>query len=126
MPCGAMVVLRGQLMKDFLTRLNTVVLPRVRDFEGLYPNNVDNYGNFNMFINSQDSFKELDAMIDDRVLSHGFSVNIVNNCFTQPDGLKLMKDFGFPFGDPKPVKPPRKKIIFGKGAATAKKAVVVK
>merc|ERR1719356_2409522 len=89
-------------MMDFLTRLNTLVLPRVRDFEGLFPTSVDNYGNFHMTLENQEPFKELDELIDSREVVHGFYIDIVNNCFTQPDGLKLMKDFGFPFGDPRP------------------------
>jgi len=103
-PCGVAVNLKGQLMYDFLNRLNTIVLPRVRDFEGLYPSSFDNYGNFWMGFDSQEPFRELDELIDTRELVHGFDVGIINNCLTQPDGLKLMKDFGFPFGDPRPRK----------------------
>jgi len=105
MPCGVAVTLRGKLMTDFMTRLNMVILPRVRDFEGLYPNSFDNDGNYWMGFENQEPFRELDDMIDDRVLTHGFYVGIINNCFTQMDGLALMKNFGFPFGDPHPPRP---------------------
>jgi len=101
-PCGVAATLTGDLMIDFLTRLNTVTLPRVRDFEGLVPNSFDQDGNFFMGFQNQDAFKELDAMIDDREFIHGFDVGIVNNCMNRVEGLQLMKDFGFPFGDPRP------------------------
>lgn len=110
-PCGVGVNMYGQLMRDFLYRLNTIVLPRVRDFEGLNPSSFDNMGNFWMGFDSQEPFKELDEMIDSRELVHGFDVGLINNCLTQPQGLKLMKEFGFPFGDPtgyNPVKIKRK------------------
>lgn len=99
-PCGVAVTLQGGMMHNFLTRLNTVVLPRVRDFEGLCPNSLDKYGNFCMGLTNQDVFKELDAMIDTRELTHGFDVNIIMNCMDQTQGMQLMKEFGFPFGDP--------------------------
>ncbi|CAJ1444965.1 unnamed protein product [Effrenium voratum] len=105
-PVGAKVNLEGQLMKDFLQRLNTIILPRVRDFEGLFPNSFDNNGNFWFSLPSQEPFKELDDLVDSRELVHGFQIGILNNCFSQPDALKLMKDFGFPFGDPRPPKVP--------------------
>eukprot|EP00929_Paragymnodinium_shiwhaense_P080999 TRINITY_DN4228_c0_g1_i1.p1 TRINITY_DN4228_c0_g1~~TRINITY_DN4228_c0_g1_i1.p1 ORF type:complete len:389 (-),score=108.66 TRINITY_DN4228_c0_g1_i1:235-1260(-) len=120
-PCGVAVTLRGQLMYDFLARLNTVVLPRVRDFEGLFPNSFDAYGNFWMHFSSQEPFRELDALIDERQLVHGFEVGIVNNALTQPDGLKLMKDFGFPFGDPRPAKSKVKVDPYAKFAKADKK-----
>eukprot|EP00929_Paragymnodinium_shiwhaense_P081000 TRINITY_DN4228_c0_g1_i2.p1 TRINITY_DN4228_c0_g1~~TRINITY_DN4228_c0_g1_i2.p1 ORF type:complete len:364 (-),score=86.50 TRINITY_DN4228_c0_g1_i2:285-1289(-) len=120
-PCGVAVTLRGQLMYDFLARLNTVVLPRVRDFEGLFPNSFDAYGNFWMHFSSQEPFRELDALIDERQLVHGFEVGIVNNALTQPDGLKLMKDFGFPFGDARPAKSKVKVDPYAKFAKADKK-----
>mmetsp|Transcript_25168 Transcript_25168/g.46125 ORF Transcript_25168/g.46125 Transcript_25168/m.46125 type:complete len:323 (-) Transcript_25168:70-1038(-) len=98
-PCGAGVHLTGRLMYDFLERLNMVILPRVRDFEGLKPTSFDKAANFQMGFTSQEPFRELDQMIDDREITHGFYVGITNNCLTQPEALKLMKDFGFPFND---------------------------
>merc|ERR1719277_1450980 len=103
-PCGVAVRLYGPKMYDFLNRLNTLILPRVRDFEGLFPTSVNRDGNFAMRFESQEPFKELDELIDSREVVHGFDVQIINNCMTQPDGLQLMKDFGFPFGDPRPPK----------------------
>lgn len=102
--CGAKVSLEGQLMHDFLARLNTIILPRVRDFEGLFPNSFDNNGNYWFSVPTQEAFKELDELVDSREIVHGFQIGILNNCFTQPDALKLMKDFGFPFGDPRPAR----------------------
>lgn len=103
--CGVAVTLKGQRMLDFLARLNTIILPRVRDFEGLIPNSFDKYGNFWMGFDNQEPFKELDALIDNRELVHGFDIGIINNCYTQYDGLALMKKYGFPFqSDPRPRK----------------------
>jgi len=97
--CGVAVSITRQPMRDFLARLNTIILPRVRDFEGLWPNSFDNHGNYWLGLQNQEPFKELDEMIDQRELIHGFDIGIINNCFTQPDALKLMKDYGFPFND---------------------------
>jgi len=105
-PCGVSVTLYGQLMKDFMARLNTLILPRTRDFEGLFPTSVDNWGNFWMGFENQEPFKELDELVDTRELVHGFDIGIINNCMTHTDGLKLMKDYGFPFGEPRARKPP--------------------
>mmetsp|Transcript_52386 Transcript_52386/g.164547 ORF Transcript_52386/g.164547 Transcript_52386/m.164547 type:complete len:309 (+) Transcript_52386:89-1015(+) len=112
--CGVAVSLKGPLMYDFLHRLNTIILPRVRDFEGLYPNSFDNFGNFWMGFDSQEPFRELDELIDSRELVHGFDVGIINNCLTQPDGLALMKQFGFPFGEPRPMKAIKRKKSYVK------------
>ncbi|CAE7757710.1 rpl5 [Symbiodinium pilosum] len=101
-PSGAKVNLRGHLMQDFLQRLNTIVLPRVRDFEGLDPTSFNRNANYWMHLPSQEPFNELDELVDSREVVHGFNIRILNNCFTQPDALKLMQEFGFPFGDPKP------------------------
>jgi large subunit ribosomal protein L5 len=110
--CGAAVTIYGPKMYDFLERLNTIILPRIRDFEGLHPSSFDNRGNFWMGFENQEAFKELDELIDSREIVHGFDLGILNNCLTQPDGLKLMKDFGFPFGDPRARKGPKKKVKF--------------
>jgi len=111
-PAGVAVTLMGPLMYDFLHRLNTIILPRVRDFEGLYPNSFDNYGNFWMGFANQEPFRELDELVDERELVHGFDIGIVTSCMTQPDGLALMKKFGFPFGDPRTPKPVKVKKKF--------------
>lgn len=126
MPAGVQVEIQGRLMQDFLKRLNMIVLPRIRDFEGLAPTSFNPHGDFWMTIDSQEPFKELDEMIDQRELVHSFDVGLVNNCLTQPDGLELMKKYGFPFGDPRPRRPPkalRKKMRLEAtwGAATVKK-----
>ncbi|CAE7802784.1 rplE [Symbiodinium necroappetens] len=96
---GAKVNIRGHLMHDFLQRLNTIVLPRVRDFEGLDPTSFNRKANYWMHLPSQEPFNELDELLDSREVVHGFNIRILNNCFTQPDALKLMKEFGFPFGE---------------------------
>lgn len=96
---GVRAEVTGLGLYDFLNRLNTIVLPRIRDFEGLSPRDFDHHGNFRMEVPNQEPFKELDELIDERELVHPFLIGIGNNCFTQRDGLKLMKDYGFPFRD---------------------------
>merc|ERR1712151_523583 len=91
--------MHGRTMMDFLTRLNTIVLPRIRDFEGLWPNSFNNMGHYFFTVNGQEPFRELDDMLDEREISHDFGIGIIMNRHTQPDGMKLMKDFGFPFTD---------------------------
>lgn len=103
-PCGVAVNIYGNLMMDFLNRLNMIILPRVRDFEGLHPSSIDARGNLWLGFENQEPFKELDELIDTREIVHGFDVGLINNCLTQPDGLALMKDFGFPFGESRPKK----------------------
>merc|ERR1719174_3327831 len=93
-------------MKDFLARFNMLVLPRVRDFEGLDMRDMNTMGSFKMTIENQDAFKELDAILDQRELVHGFEINIDTTCFTQEEGLKLFKEYGFPFAA---LGPPREK-----------------
>jgi len=126
MQCGVAVTLKGDKMMDFLNRLNTLILPRVRDFEGLWPTSVDNWGNFWMGFENQEPFKELDALVDSRELVHGFDVGIINNCFTQADGLKLMKDYGFPFGDPRPPKVKPEPLWMANSKKAKKKAAARK
>lgn len=109
MPVGMKVNLKSKLMMDFLERLNTIVLPRVREFEGLYPNSMNKDGDFGLRIPNQEPFRELDDMIDDRELVHPFNIIIRTTTMTQPDGIALMKNYGFPFGDPRPPRPPREK-----------------
>jgi len=110
--CGSCVSLFGPKMYDFLERLNTIILPRVRDFDGLIPNSFDGRGNFWMGFENQDAFRELDELTDTRELVHGFDLGIVNSCETQPDGLALMKAYGFPFGNRRQRKAPKVKKSF--------------
>ncbi|CAK0798810.1 unnamed protein product, partial [Prorocentrum cordatum] len=98
-PSGVSIVIKGKLMMDFLTRLNTLVLPRVRDFEGLYPNCFGNTGDFSLTIKGQEPFKELDELLDIREITHNWQITIHTNRFTQPSAMQLMKEFGFPFTD---------------------------
>jgi len=99
-PVGAKAEMETFLMVDFLNRLNTIVLPRVRDFEGLDPTSFRRHGSRYMFsLPNQEPLKELDALIDDRELVHSFDIEIASNVFTYQAGMKLMKDFGFPFDD---------------------------
>jgi len=106
-PNGVYAQMKKDTLSDFLNRLNTIILPRIRDFEGLSPTSFDNMGNFAMSIPNQEAFKELDELIDERELVHTFYLQIDNNCYTRQEGLELMKAYGFPFGDPRP--PPKPK-----------------
>lgn len=97
MRTGVGTRLRGKRMHDFIRRLNMLVLPRIRDFEGLNPTAFDKAANFAMKIPTQEPFRELDQILDNRELTHGFTVYMNNNQVTQPRALKFMKDYGFPF-----------------------------
>lgn len=98
---GLRSIIRARRNIDFLNRLNMIVLPRVRDFEGLYPNLFTQPGVYELEIPTQESFRELDELIDDRELVHPFLITIKTNCYTDVDAQALMQKFGFPF-NPQP------------------------
>lgn len=94
---GVMVTLRGQRMYDFMDKLISIALPRVRDFRGLSPKAFDGQGNYHIGIKEQTVFPE----ISEEGVEHsfGFQVSIITNAGTDEKGRELLKAMGFPFSE---------------------------
>jgi len=95
MPIGAMVTLRGTQMYEFLDRLISVALPRVRDFRGVSPRGFDGRGNFTMRLRDQLLFPESDYMKVDK--ARGMNVSVVTTAKTDEEARKLLQLMGMPF-----------------------------
>ena len=95
MPIGAKVTLRKERMYDFLDRLVNVVLPRVRDFEGVPSNSFDGRGNYSVGLRDQLVFPEIDVDKVEKLL--GMSITMVSSAKTDEEGRALLKAFGMPF-----------------------------
>jgi large subunit ribosomal protein L5 len=96
MPVGASVTVRGDRMWDFLDRLLSVVLPRIRDFRGLNPRSFDGRGNYTFGVNEQLVFPEIDY--DDVDATRGMDITIVTTAKNDDEGRALLTALGFPFG----------------------------
>jgi large subunit ribosomal protein L5 len=95
MPIGCMATLRGERMYEFLDRLASVVLPRVRDFKGLPPNSFDGRGNYTLGFKDQLVFPEIDYTRVDKI--KGMNVTITTTARTDEEGRELLKLLGVPF-----------------------------
>jgi large subunit ribosomal protein L5 len=95
MPIGAATTLRGDRMWDFLDRLLSIVLPRIRDFRGLNPRSFDGNGNYTFGVTEQLVFPEIDY--DDIDQTRGMDITIVTTAATDEEGLALLSALGFPF-----------------------------
>jgi len=95
MPIGVMVTLRGNRMYDFLDRLISIALPRIRDFRGLSPRSFDGRGNYTLGLREQLVFPEVDYDKIDRV--RGLEVSIVTTARTDEEGRRLLERLGRPF-----------------------------
>jgi large subunit ribosomal protein L5 len=95
MPIGAMVTLRGERMWEFLDRLISVALPRVRDFRGVSPKGFDGRGNFTLGLRDQLLFPEIDYMKVDK--ARGMNVSVVTTAKTDEEARKLLQLMGMPF-----------------------------
>ena len=95
MPIGAKVTLRKERMYDFLDRLVNVVLPRVRDFEGVSANSFDGRGNYSLGLRDQLVFPEIEFDKVEKLL--GMSITIVSSAKNDEEGRALLKAFGMPF-----------------------------
>jgi large subunit ribosomal protein L5 len=95
MPVGAMVTLRGERMYEFLDRLITIALPRVRDFRGVSPKGFDGRGNFTLGLRDQLLFPEIDYMKVDK--ARGMNVSVVTTAKTDEEARKLLQLMGMPF-----------------------------
>ncbi len=95
MPIGAHATLRGDRMWEFLDRLVTVALPRIRDFRGLSPKQFDGNGNYTFGLTEQSMFHEIDQDKTDRV--RGMDITVVTSAKNDDEGRALLKALGFPF-----------------------------
>jgi large subunit ribosomal protein L5 len=95
MPIGAMVTLRGERMWEFLDRLVSVALPRVRDFRGVSARGFDGRGNFTLGLKDQLLFPEIDYMKVDK--ARGMNISVVTTAKTDEESRKLLQLLGMPF-----------------------------
>ncbi|GAA4222464.1 large subunit ribosomal protein L5 [Streptosporangium album] len=95
MPIGAHVTLRGDRMWEFLDRLLSLALPRIRDFRGLSPKQFDGNGNYTFGLTEQVMFHEIDQDKVDR--QRGMDITVVTTAKTDDQGRALLKLLGFPF-----------------------------
>jgi large subunit ribosomal protein L5 len=95
MPIGARVTLRGEKMYEFLDRLVSISLPRVRDFKGINPKGFDGRGNYNMGIKEQIIFPEID--IDKVTKMGGMDLTFVTSANTNDEAFALLEELGMPF-----------------------------
>jgi large subunit ribosomal protein L5 len=95
MPIGAMVTLRGETMYEFLDRLISVALPRVRDFRGVSTKSFDGRGNYTLGVRDQLIFAEIDYSKVDKL--KGMNITIVTSAQDDNSARALLKQFGMPF-----------------------------
>jgi large subunit ribosomal protein L5 len=94
-PIGCKVTLRADRMYEFLDRLITIAIPRIRDFRGISPKQFDGRGNFSMGVTEQIIFPEIDYDKVDRL--RGLDICITTTARTDEEGRALLKAFNFPF-----------------------------
>jgi large subunit ribosomal protein L5 len=95
MPIGAKVTLRGDRMWEFLDRLLSLALPRIRDFRGLNANQFDGNGNYTFGLTEQSMFREIDVDRIDR--PRGMDITLVTTATNDEEGRELLRQLGFPF-----------------------------
>jgi large subunit ribosomal protein L5 len=95
MPIGVSVTMRGDRMWEFLDRLVTLAIPRIRDFRGLSPRGFDGRGNYSFGVTEQLIFPEIDY--DQVVKVRGMDVTVVTTSVSDEQGRALLRAFGFPF-----------------------------
>ena len=101
MPIGASVTLRRSRMYEFLDRLVSIVIPRVRDFRGLRTRAFDGRGNFTMGVREQIIFPEIDYDKVNQI--HGMNITVVTTTDKDDEALALLREMGFPFQGAVPV-----------------------
>ena len=97
MPIGARVTLRGDRMWEFLDRLLTIALPRIRDFRGHTDRQFDGHGNYTFGLSEQTMFYEIDVDKMDR--PRGMNITVVTTATNDEEGRALLRRLGFPFKD---------------------------
>jgi large subunit ribosomal protein L5 len=95
MPIGVRVTLRGNRMYEFLDRLISVAIPRIRDFRGISDKGFDGRGNYTFGVNEQIIFPEID--IDKVTHINGMDITFVTSAKTDKECMELLKEFGLPF-----------------------------
>jgi large subunit ribosomal protein L5 len=95
---GCKVTLRGRRMYEFLDRLISIALPRIRDFRGVNPNSFDGHGNYSLGLAEQVVFPEIDA--DKMQHTHGMDITIVTTAANDDQARELLKSFGLPYRQP--------------------------
>lgn len=95
MPIGVTATLRGDRMWEFLDRLVSIALPRIRDFRGLSPKQFDGHGNYTFGLSEQSVFHEIDVDSIDR--PRGMDITVVTSATTDDEGRALLRALGFPF-----------------------------
>lgn len=95
MPVGVKVTLRGERMYEFLDKLNSIALPRVKDFRGLNKNGFDGMGNFNFGLNEQLMFPEV--VYDNIIKTHGMNISISTTATSDKEAYRLLELVGIPF-----------------------------
>lgn len=95
MPIGCKVTLRRDRMWEFLDRLITVAIPRIRDFRGLKTNSFDGHGNYSMGLSEQIVFPEIP--IDNVEFAQGMDITMVTTAKTDEEAFELLKEIGMPF-----------------------------
>ncbi|MBI2792357.1 MAG: 50S ribosomal protein L5 [Gammaproteobacteria bacterium] len=98
-PIGCKVTLRGDRMYEFLDRLISIALPRVRDFRGLNPRSFDSRGNYSLGLKEQITFPEIDYNQVDTI--RGLDITITTSATNDSEALALLKAFNFPFRESK-------------------------
>lgn len=94
-PIGCKVTMRRAMMYEFLDRLISIAIPRIRDFRGLSPNSFDKGGNYSFGLNEQVIFPEVD--VDKVVKSHGMDITIVTTAKKREEAFELLRLMGLPF-----------------------------
>lgn len=95
MPIGVRVTMRGDRMWEFLDRLLTIALPRIRDFRGLSDQQFDGHGNYTFGLSEQTMFYEIDIDTVDR--PRGMDITVVTSATNDDEGRALLRELGFPF-----------------------------
>ena len=95
MPIGVRTTLRGRRTWEFLDRLLTISLPRIRDFRGLSPKQFDGHGNYTFGLTEQSMFHEINPDSIDR--TRGMNVTVVTTATNDEEGRELLRKLGFPF-----------------------------
>ncbi len=97
MPIGCKVTLRRERMYEFLDRLITIAMPRIRDFRGVSPKGFDGHGNYTLGVSDQAIFPEVE--LDKIKRNIGFDVTIVTTARTNEEAKSLLSEMGMPFSD---------------------------